>query len=156
MSKHRPSARIGRGHSEIVPTPEGELRRVEDVVSYDLPQESAFLMTVDGLQDPELKKLMLETYRDIHNHRKDIENRVVERNERRQDRALEASIRLNQWIQIGGFVAFLLVFAGFMWAVLLGLSYKVLLTFSVFFLGSAGIYALRKFGDKGGSSAGNK
>lgn len=156
MNKSRTGAKIGRGHAEMAPTPSGGVQRIEEVVSYDIPHESAFLMTVDSLQDPELKKLMIDSYKDIHEHRKAVENRIIERNENRQDRALEANIRINLFIQIGGFISFITVFIGFMVAVLAGCPYQVLWPFSIFFFGSAGIYLLRKFGDKDNSPPSNK
>lgn len=149
MSRKKQVAKIGLGHAEVRQNPQdGALMRVEDVVSYDLPQEAALLLTIDSLQDAELKQMMKQSYWDIHTQRKELASKIVERNEARADKALDAEIRLREKTQLRGFISFILVFIGFMVAVLTQVPSTALWAFSIFFIGSAGIYLLRKFGDK--------
>ena len=86
----------------------GVLRRVEDVVSLDLPNESALLLTIDGLKDEELKQMMMRSYWEAHVLRKELSEKLVERNEARADKALDAEIKLREKTQNRGFISFLL------------------------------------------------
>lgn len=149
MSSKKQVAKIGRGHAEVRQNPQGGgLMRVEDVVSYDLPHESALLLTIDSLQDLELKQMMKQSYWDVHTQRKELSAKIVEKNEARADKALDAEIKLREKTQFRGFISFLCVFVGFMVAVLMDVPASSLWPFSIFFIGSAGIYLLGKFGDK--------
>lgn len=149
MSHRKQGAKIGRGHAVERQDPRGGgLMRVEDVVSLDLPNESALLLTIDGLKDEELKQMMMRSYWEAHVLRKELSEKVVERNEARADKALDAEIKLREKTQNRGFISFLPVFIGFMAAVFFGVSHYSLWAFSIFFIGSAGIYALKKFGDR--------
>lgn len=145
----RKSARIGRAHAEVRQNPnDGSLVRFEDSVNFDLPQESAFLMTVDGLQDVELKQMMMKSYREIHYKKLEMASKAQERAESRADRALEAEIRLRDKNMRNAFVLFILVLIGFMVGVFLRIPATCLWAYGIFFLGPAGFYALAKFGSK--------
>lgn len=145
----RKAARIGRAHAEVRRNPDdGSLVRFEDSVNFDLPHESAFLMTVDGLQDAELKKLMMQSYWEIHSKRLEMASKAQERAELRADRALEADIRLRNKNMTNAFWLFILVLIGFMVGVFLKIPATCLWAYGIFFLGPAGFYALAKFGSK--------
>ena len=150
MAAKNPIAKIGRGHAETRrDSQSGELERVEDVESYDLPTEAAFLLTVDSLQDPELKSMLKQSYWEVHSQRKELAAKVLEKNEERADKAMDAEIKLRERAQWLGFAGFVIVLICFMVALWMRVPSAALWTFSIFFAGSASVYLLGKLGGRG-------
>ena len=149
MPDRKKRAMVRRGHAEERRNPEdGSITRVVDEVGVDLPQESAFLLAVDSVKDERLKGVLIRSLNEAHAKRLALMDKLHERAEAREDRALEADIELRARNMSYGRWLFVMVFVGFMVAVLSGAAAECLWAFAIFFLGSAGLYALGQWGKK--------
>ncbi len=117
----------------------GEMVRAAQVTH--LPVEVSMLVVIDQLSDENFKKQMVSLVCAANN--KAIE--VLDRNEARKDKQNEAAIKdQHTALWIAAFL-FILVLAAFTWCCLCGIPAASLWAFCIFFLGSAGFFALRRF-----------
>ena len=106
-----------------------------------LPPETSMLLAIDQLEDKEVKQAMLEILRRAN----DKQMEMADRNEARLDKQNEAALsQQNKALWIAA-VLFLLVLTAFTFCCLCGVPAACLWAFGIFFVGSAGFFALRRF-----------
>ena len=99
------------------------------------------LLAIDQLEDKEVKQAML----DILRRANDKQMEIADRNEARLDKQSEAALsQQNKALWIAA-VLFLLVLIAFTFCCLRGVPAACLWAFGIFFVGSAGFFALRRF-----------
>lgn len=138
---HRPtkSAHLQSGHAEYKQNSEkNELIRTEDLMSVDIPEETAFLMAMDNLQNAEVKETVLSCFKDTHEHRKSIMTKAHDRMEQRADKANDAYIKRKDREQTHQLIIFIILIGAFVYCQQHGASAYQLLCFAIFFLGPAG------------------
>lgn len=106
-----------------------------------IPPETSMLLAIDQLEDKEVKQAMLDMLRSAH----DKEMEIADRNEARLDKQNEAALsQQNKALWIAA-VLFLFVLIAFTGCCLYGVPAACLWAFGIFFVGSAGFFALRRF-----------
>lgn len=136
--------RLGSVHGIAVETRKGKIGEHEVVRAASVTQLSAevsTLVVIDQLEDPDVKREVLQIIKRLNE--KQLE--VIDRSEARYDRLNEASIRLQKISLFIAAVLFILVLIAFTWCALNHVPAACLWSFAIFFLGSAGFFALRKF-----------
>lgn len=138
------TAHLQAGRAEIKKDPiSQELVQTADLMQVDIPEESAFLMAMDNLQNQEVKETVLTCFRDTHEHRKGIMTQACARAEARADRANEAYISRKCWEQHYKFAGFVLLLVAFVVCLLKGASPWQLLTFAIFVVGPGSVYLFK-------------
>lgn len=143
------SAHLQAGHAEYKQNSENNgLIRTEDLMSVDIPEETAFLMAMDNLQNAEVKETVLTCFKDTHEHRKSIMTKAHERMEVRADKANDAYIIRKYIEQVINLIAFLALVAAFVYCQQNGATAAQLWALGVFAAGGVSLYAVRWWKNK--------
>ena len=142
-------AHIQKGHAEIIKDADGkEIAKTAELLSVDISEETAFLMTIDNLQDSEVKTKILKQLQDIHETRLKVIQTSQARGEARADRTNAANINCKYLEQIRDLIAYIILIAAFVYCQQHGATSSQLWAFSIFVAGGTGLYVFKLYNNR--------